>query len=88
MRLLDPARAFALAAGLLASSTLAARAETFIINSWPQDIGKVPCAAWNKGPDGSWKQVATIQAGSLVINGKSFPGASGEGKMLAAKCHQ
>jgi hypothetical protein len=28
------------------------------IQSWPQDLNKVPCDAWRHNSDGSWTEVA------------------------------
>ena len=90
MRLLEPFVIAALATGLVASTELAARADmaSYRVDQWPQDIGKVPCEAWHKNGDGSWKQVAFIQAGAMIISGKNFGPSSGEALMLNAKCHQ
>jgi hypothetical protein len=86
MRLLDPFLVATLATGLIVSSGVATRAATFTVQQWPRDIGKVPCEAWTKRPDGSWAQAAPIQAGALIITGKSFSPSTGEGRMLDAKC--
>jgi hypothetical protein len=86
MRLVDPFLAATLASGLILTTGVAPRAATFTVNQWPQDIGKVPCEAWKKNPDGSWAQASPIQAGTLSITGKSFVAGSGEGRMLDAKC--
>ncbi len=86
MRLLDPFMAATLASGLILTTGVAPRAATFTVDQWPRDIGKVPCGAWKKNPDGSWAQTAPIQAGPVMVTGKSFASASGEGRMLDAKC--
>lgn len=88
MRLIDSILASILASGLVIAGAAQSRAETYTVSQWPQDIGKVPCEAWQKGGDGGWKQIAMIQAGSQTIQGKIFKAGSGEANMLNAKCHR
>jgi hypothetical protein len=88
MRLTDSLLGTLLASALLVSGVYPLRAETYTVAQWPQDIGKVPCEAWQKGGDGAWKQVAMIQAGSQTIQGKLFKAGSSEAVMLNAKCRR
>ena len=88
MRLLNPALATILATGVLLAVGAPARALEYTVQQWPQDIGKVPCDAWKKNPDGTWSQVATIRASGQTIVGRSFKSDSGEARMLSAKCRQ
>jgi hypothetical protein len=65
--------------------TLSANATTYTINSWPEDLEKVPCDAWTHNQDGSWTQSATIMVGTNTMSGNTFKG-TGETRLLDAKC--
>ena len=88
MRLFNPALAIILAAVAPLAVGAPARALEYTVQQWPQDIGKVPCDAWRKNPDGTWSQVATIRASGQTITGRSFKSDSGEARMFSAKCRQ
>jgi hypothetical protein len=73
-------------AGLIFIGSLgAASAATYTIQTWPDDLNKVPCDAWKHNSDGSW-----VEVGTIVVNGHSTTGMtfkdSDETKILNAKC--
>jgi hypothetical protein len=74
-----------LAALIFVGSLSSASAATYTIQNWPQDLDKVPCAAWQHNSDGSWAQIATIMVGKNATSGMTFRD-SDEAKMLDAKC--
>jgi hypothetical protein len=59
--------------------------DSYKIQSWPQDLDKVPCSAFRKNADGSWTPTAII-----FVGGKPRKDAiakdSAESQMLAARC--
>ena len=54
-----------------------AKAETYNILVWPDDLDTVPCEAWKKNPDGSLTQTGTIVIANShsVITGNTFTDA-------------
>lgn len=74
-----------LAALIFLGSLSSAFAATYTIQSWPQDLDKVPRTAWQHNSDGSWTQIATIVVGKNATSGMIFRD-SAEAKMLDAKC--
>jgi hypothetical protein len=70
-------RAFFAAVVTLALGGIA-KAETYNIQVWPDDLDKVPCEAWKKNPDGSLTQTGTIVVGNShsVITGNTFTDAA------------
>jgi hypothetical protein len=61
---------------------------TYIIEHWPEDIDKLPCAAWKKDASGVWTQVATIVVSSkgITIRKNSLGLGPLESAMLDRKC--
>jgi hypothetical protein len=61
---------------------------TYIMEHWPEDIGKLPCAGWKKDPNGVWAQVATIVVSSkgITIRKNSFGLGPLESALLDRKC--
>jgi hypothetical protein len=61
---------------------------TYIIERWPEDIDKLPCAAWKKDANGVWTQVATIVVSSkgITIRKNTFGLGPLESAMLDKKC--
>jgi hypothetical protein len=51
-----------------------AKAETYNIQVWPDDLDKVPCEAWKKNADGSLTQTGTIVVANShsVITANTF----------------
>ena len=46
---------------LVAEST---RAETFVVDRWPDDVNMIPCSAWEKADDGTWVLIGRIKIGA------------------------
>jgi hypothetical protein len=55
-----------------------AKAETYNIQVWPDDLDKVPCEAWKKNADGSLTQTGTIVVANShsVITANTFTDAA------------
>jgi len=51
-----------------------AKAETYNIQVWPDDLDKVPCEAWKRNADGSLTQTGTIVVANShsVITANTF----------------
>ena len=74
-----------LATLILLGSLSAGSATTYTIQSWPQDLNKVPCDAWRHNSDGSWTEAATIVVGGNATSGMTFKDTD-EAKILNDKC--
>jgi hypothetical protein len=65
--------------------------QTYAVEQWPQDIAKVPCNAFKRNPDGSWREMALFilhgKGGNVTrFTGSTYPRGSIEAGMLDQKC--
>jgi hypothetical protein len=61
---------------------------TYTITSYPAGLADLPCDAFEKNPDGSWTQVATLIAGGALIPvGNRFKGTA-ETLIIEKKCNK
>ena len=74
----------------LASAVAAQTQQTYTVYNWPDDLAKLPCDAFVKQADGSWKQVAIIKLpnGDTMEENNFRGGTRGgtEGEMIERKC--
>lgn len=87
-RQVNRSRWSAMAMCTLASIALAqgASAQTYMVLSLPDDIGKLPCRAFQKSGDG-WNIVGTIiTAGGSKLSGGGFAAGSREAAAIEKSC--
>jgi hypothetical protein len=71
---------------ILLAASFTARAEViYTITSYPAGLADLPCGAFEKNPDGSWTQVATLIAGGALIVGLHFKNTA-ETRIIETKC--
>ena len=72
---------------IFAVTSLTARAGvTYTITSYLAGLADLPCDGFEKNPDGSWTQVATLIAGGALIPvGNRFKGTA-EALIIEKKC--
>jgi hypothetical protein len=58
----------------------------FIVEEWPQDIAKVPCTAFKKNSNGTWKEVAIFILHGNRFTGNTYSQSSPAAVMLDRKC--
>ncbi len=61
------------------------RAETYTVDNWPADADKIPCAAWQHNPDGSWSLNGYLKVGASELENVGFKGDS-SARMLDKRC--
>jgi hypothetical protein len=60
--------------------------ETYVIDSWPADLDKIPCTAWEKTSDGTWALAhGKIQVGGSVLSHVGFKGDT-EARLIERNC--
>ena len=70
---------------------IACAKQTYAVEQWPQDIAKVPCNAFKRNPNGSWREMAVFilhgKGGSVTrFTGNTYSSSSPEAGMLDQKC--
>ena len=62
-----------------------AAVDSFKVQSWAQDLDKVPCSAFRQNKDGSWAPTAIIFVGGIRFKG-TFAKGSPEAQSLGMRC--
>jgi hypothetical protein len=62
------------------------QAETFVIETWPNELVSIPCKFWKRNANGSWHQVnSTILFGRYEMRNNNFTGRN-EIDIIEEKC--
>jgi hypothetical protein len=73
-------------AALAAFINVQSQAETFVIQTWPNELASIPCKFWKRNEDGSWRQVnSTILFGRYEMRNNNFTGPH-EIEVIEEKC--
>jgi hypothetical protein len=76
----------AIAISLIGAAPQMARAKTYVVQQWPQDMAKVPCSAFRRNANGTWTEVATFSMQGNKFTGNTYPIGSQEVGILDQKC--
>lgn len=63
-----------------------ARAATYTLQQYPEGLVDVPCSAFKRTPNGSWKEVAVFIFHGSKFTGNTYAPGSHEAGMLNQKC--
>ena len=78
---------FAIAISLIGIAPQIARAkQTYTLQQYPEGLVNVPCSAFKRTPNGSWKEVAVFIFHGSKFTGNIYPPGSHEAGMLDQKC--
>ncbi|HUI22639.1 MAG TPA: hypothetical protein VLZ74_16590 [Methylocella sp.] len=77
----------AIAISLIGVAPQIARAkQTYTLQQYPEGFANVPCSAFKKNPDGSWKEVAVFVFHGQQFTGNTYSAGSREGSIINQKC--
>ena len=77
----------AIAISLIGVAPQIARAkQTYTLQQYPEGLVNVPCSAFKRTPDGSWKEVAVFIFHGSKFTGNTYHPGSHEAGMLDQKC--
>ena len=77
----------AIAISLIGVAPQIARAkQTYTLQQYPEGLVNVPCSAFKRTPNGSWKEVAVFIFHGSKFTGNTYPPGSHEAGMLDQKC--
>ncbi len=65
---------------------IARAAQTYKLEQYPEGLANVPCSAFKRTPNGSWKEVAVFIYHGSKFTGNTYPPGSHEAGMLDQKC--
>jgi hypothetical protein len=65
---------------------IARAAQTYTLQQYPEGLVNVPCSAFKRTPNGSWKEVAAFIFHGSKFTGNTYPPGSHEAGMLDQKC--
>jgi hypothetical protein len=65
---------------------IARAAQTYTLQQYPEGLVNVPCSAFKRTPNGSWKEVAVFIFHGSKFTGNTYPPGSHEADMINQKC--
>jgi hypothetical protein len=65
---------------------IARAAQTYTLQQYPEGLASVPCSAFQRTPNGSWKEVAVFIFHGSKFTGNTYAPGSHEAGMLDQKC--
>jgi hypothetical protein len=60
--------------------------QTYTLQQYPEGFANVPCSAFKRNPNGTWKEVAVFVFRGQRFTGNTYVKGSREGSMLDQKC--
>ena len=63
-----------------------ARAASYTLEQYPEGFVNVPCSAFKKTANGSWKEVATFVFHGQSFSGNTYAPGSKEANIIGQKC--
>jgi hypothetical protein len=60
--------------------------QTYTLQQYPEGFVNVPCSAFKRNPDGSWKEVATFVFHGQRFTGNTYRPGSREAGIINQKC--
>ena len=75
-----------IAISLIGFTPQIARAATYTLQQYPEGLVNVPCSAFKRTANGSWKEVAVFIYHGSKFTGNTYAPGSHEAGMLDQKC--
>jgi hypothetical protein len=77
----------AIAISLIGAAPQTARAkQTYTLQQYPEGFASVPCSAFKKSPNGSWKEVAVFVFRGQRFTGNTYQPGSREAGIIEQHC--
>jgi hypothetical protein len=71
---------------LISAAPQIARAATYTLQQYPEGLANVPCSAFKKNPNGTWKEVAAFVFHGQRFSGNTYKPGSPEFRMVDPRC--
>jgi hypothetical protein len=69
-----------------ASPQIADAKQTYTLQQYPEGFANVPCSAFKKNSDGSWKEVALFVFHGQRFTGNTYAPGSREAGIISQRC--
>jgi hypothetical protein len=69
-----------------AAPQIARAAQVYNLQQYPEGLANVPCSAFKKNPNGTWKEVASFVFRGQKFSGNTYKPGSPEFRMVDPRC--